>query len=167
MVYVPNFKVSLGAGSVVLYIKSCLKLCKTIAELFIDLFDWHIAFENISLNVGIFCLQDADAAEIKVQVCVYAFDMIYLNGKSLVKEPFSRRRELLHESFNMVEGEFVFATAINSADTDDIGEFLEESIKGEMTSLIYWDNRIHWNFVVYRNKMLSSPHFGYIYTCMY
>lgn len=25
--------------------------------------------------------QDADASEIKVQVCVYAFDLLYLNGK--------------------------------------------------------------------------------------
>ena len=26
-------------------------------------------------------LEDADASEIKVQVCVYAFDLLYLNGK--------------------------------------------------------------------------------------
>ena len=61
---------------------------------------------------------------------MYAFDLLYLNGRSLVKEPFSKRRQLLKESFNEVEGEFVFAKSMVSSDTDDIGEFLEESIKG-------------------------------------
>jgi hypothetical protein len=37
-------------------------------------------------------------------VCVFAFDLIYLNGQSLVKEPLEKRRELLHSSFNEVEG---------------------------------------------------------------
>ena len=76
-------------------------------------------------------LQDADAAEIKVQVCVYAFDLLYLNGESLVKQPFRKRRQLLRDNFQEVEGEFVFATSMDSKDTDEIGEFLEESIKGE------------------------------------
>jgi DNA ligase-1 len=48
--------------------------------------------------------KDADVSSIKVQVCVFAFDLIYLNGQSLVKEPLEKRRELLHSSFNEVEG---------------------------------------------------------------
>lgn len=32
-------------------------------------------------SIILFSQQDADASEIKVQVCVYAFDLLYLNGK--------------------------------------------------------------------------------------
>ncbi|XP_031574194.1 DNA ligase 1-like [Actinia tenebrosa] len=80
--------------------------------------------------------KDAEASQIKVQVCVYAFDLIYLNGKSYIKEPFSVRRETLRSSFKEVEGEFMFATCMTSTNTEDIEEFLEESIKGNCEGLM-------------------------------
>uniref|UniRef100_A0A8C6SBN2 DNA ligase n=1 Tax=Neogobius melanostomus TaxID=47308 RepID=A0A8C6SBN2_9GOBI len=80
--------------------------------------------------------KDVDASEIKVQVCVYAFDLLYLNGESLVKQPLSRRRALLHESFSEVEGEFVFAKSIDSDNTDAIAEFLEQSVKDSCEGLM-------------------------------
>ncbi|KAJ7386246.1 tRNA ligase [Desmophyllum pertusum] len=80
--------------------------------------------------------KDADASEIKVQVCVYAFDLLYLNGKSFIKEPFRARREALQSSFTEVEGEFVFAQSSDSVNTDDIAEFLDDSIKGNCEGLM-------------------------------
>ncbi|XP_055084447.1 DNA ligase 1 [Periophthalmus magnuspinnatus] len=80
--------------------------------------------------------KDVDASEIKVQVCVYAFDLLFLNGESLVKQPLSRRRALLHESFSEVEGEFVFAKSIDSNNTDTIAEFLEQSVKDSCEGLM-------------------------------
>jgi len=65
-----------------------------------------------------------------VQVCVYAFDLLYLNGESLVGEPFRRRRELLHSCFQEREGEFMFAKSLVTSDTERVQEFLEDSIKG-------------------------------------
>ncbi|XP_032823289.2 DNA ligase 1 isoform X2 [Petromyzon marinus] len=80
--------------------------------------------------------KDVDASEIKVQVCVYAFDLLYLNGESLVKEPFRRRRELLRAAFEEVEGEFMFATAMVGSNTEEIAEFLEQSVRDSCEGLM-------------------------------
>ncbi|XP_059813660.1 DNA ligase 1 isoform X2 [Hypanus sabinus] len=80
--------------------------------------------------------KDVDAASITVQVCVYAFDLLYLNGESLVKEPYSRRRELLRTSFKEVEGEFVFAQSLVTSDTEDIADFLEHSLRDSCEGLM-------------------------------
>nr|XP_023398965.1 DNA ligase 1 isoform X3 [Loxodonta africana] len=80
--------------------------------------------------------KDVDASEIQVQVCLYAFDLIYLNGESLVREPLSRRRQLLRENFVETEGEFVFATSLDTKDTDQIAEFLEQSVRDSCEGLM-------------------------------
>ena len=45
-----------------------------------------------------------------MQVCIYAFDCLYLNDESLISKPFAERRRCLHESFTETIGEFQFAT---------------------------------------------------------
>lgn len=80
--------------------------------------------------------KDVDSKDITVQVCVYAFDMLYLNGKSLVRKPFRERKELLMNAFDEIEGEFVFVTSKSSSDTEEIALFLEESIQGNCEGLM-------------------------------
>jgi DNA ligase-1 len=53
--------------------------------------------------------KDVAAESIQVQVCLYAFDMIYCNGQSLVSESLAVRRQHLHQALNHVKGEFHFA----------------------------------------------------------
>ncbi|XP_048084203.1 DNA ligase 1 [Alosa alosa] len=80
--------------------------------------------------------KDVDAADIKVQVCVYAFDLLYLNGKALVREPLCVRRALLRESFEEQEGQFVFSRSLDSLNTDAIAEFLEQSVRDSCEGLM-------------------------------
>ena len=77
--------------------------------------------------------KDADITNIEIQVCIFAFDLLYLNDKSLVREPLRTRRGLLRSSFNEIEGEFMFATAMDSLEVE---EFMEESIKGNCEGLM-------------------------------
>jgi DNA ligase-1 len=58
------------------------------------------------------------------------FDLLYLNGKAFVREPLFKRRSLLHEMFHEVEGEFRFATSIDTSTMEEVQDFLEESVKG-------------------------------------
>lgn len=41
------------------------------------------------------CIQDVQEEDVKVRVCIYAFDLLYLNGVSLTEQPLRKRRELL------------------------------------------------------------------------
>ena len=73
--------------------------------------------------------KDVDAKDIKVQVCIHAFDLLYLNGESLVKKSLRERRELLHKHFKSIEGEFVFATAKDMSEIDELQVFLDQAVK--------------------------------------
>ncbi|CAN8002400.1 unnamed protein product, partial [Ixodes hexagonus] len=80
--------------------------------------------------------KDANEEEIKVQVCIFAFDLLYLNGESLVKEPLRKRRNLLREVITEVPGETMFARSADLSTVEDIQEFLEESIRGSCEGLM-------------------------------
>jgi len=80
--------------------------------------------------------KDAVEEEIKVQVCVFAFDLLYLNGESLVTKSFEERRQMLRDNFKAVEGEFQFAQSVDGNTTEEIQEALEESIKDNCEGLM-------------------------------
>jgi len=80
--------------------------------------------------------KDAVEDEIKVQVCLFAFDLLYLNGEALVRKSFQERRELLRSNFNLVENEFGFAKSVDGKTTEEIQEALEESIKDNCEGLM-------------------------------
>ncbi|XP_050532644.1 DNA ligase 1 [Daktulosphaira vitifoliae] len=80
--------------------------------------------------------KNANEEDIKVQVCVFMFDLLYLNGEPLVKRPFWERRKLLKENFIEVEEQFLFATSLDTITMEEVQDFLEESIKGNCEGLM-------------------------------
>lgn len=74
--------------------------------------------------------------DIKVSVCVFAFDLLYLNGEAIVDKSLRERRKLLLEAFTPVEGEFMFATHMNGQELDEIQQFLDESVKASCEGLM-------------------------------
>ncbi|XP_065200809.1 DNA ligase 1 isoform X2 [Planococcus citri] len=80
--------------------------------------------------------KDADENEIKVSVCVFMFDLLYLNGESLVQKPLIERRQLLKNHFVEVEGKFVYVIALDTNTMEEVQECLEESVKGNCEGLM-------------------------------
>lgn len=66
----------------------------------------------------------------RVQVRIYAFDLLYLNGESLLKVPFWKRRKLLQEVFKETLG-FAHAQSVGLATFDD--ELLRATLEQAVT----------------------------------
>jgi len=65
-----------------------------------------------------------------VQVIYQAFDLLYLNGRSLIHESLLERRRLMHESFAPVEHKFAFAKGIDAGGEDGVGlERIQEELE--------------------------------------
>ena len=53
--------------------------------------------------------KDVEVADIKVQVCLFAFDCLYLNGEMLLQRPLTERRKALLEAVREKPGELQYA----------------------------------------------------------
>lgn len=80
--------------------------------------------------------KDVKIEDVKVKVCVFAFDILFLNGEAVVEKSLRERRELLHDAFVPVEGEFQFATSMNGQEIEEIQTFLDESVKASCEGLM-------------------------------
>ncbi|CAN6310681.1 unnamed protein product [Urochloa humidicola] len=74
--------------------------------------------------------------DIKVSVCTFGFDILYINGKPLLQEQLKIRREHLYNSFEEVPGVFQLATAITSNDVEEIQKFLDTAVNSSCEGLI-------------------------------
>lgn len=76
--------------------------------------------------------------DIKVQVCIYAFDCMLHNGTPLVKTRLEERRNVLWRTLKKAEGRVEFATYRNFDELkeEDVQEFLDQSVAGSCEGLM-------------------------------
>jgi ATP-dependent DNA ligase len=80
--------------------------------------------------------KDVTVDTVKVQVVYAAFDMLLVNGVSLLHVPLRTRRALLRMFFHEIPGKFQFAQSSDSSDVEEISNFLNESVKGGCEGLM-------------------------------
>jgi len=73
--------------------------------------------------------KDVAIGSIKVDVCLFSFDLMYLNGEELLDRPFRERRELLRSLFVKIPHRFTWVKNIDatSADSETVLEFFKSA----------------------------------------
>lgn len=73
--------------------------------------------------------KDVAIGSIKVDVCLFSFDLMYLNGEELLDRPFRERRELLRSLFVEIPNQFTWVKNIDacSADSETVLEFFKSA----------------------------------------
>jgi DNA ligase 1 len=71
--------------------------------------------------------KDVAIGSITIDVCLYAFDLMYLNGQPLLDRPFRERRELLKSLFVEVPHHFTWVKSLDatSEDSEAVSEFFK------------------------------------------
>ncbi len=83
--------------------------------------------------------KDEKVEDIKVSVIFQAFDILYLNGETLLRKPLLERRKDLYSAFVEYPGEFAFAATMDYQENGDaapLEEFLAQSVKGGAEGLM-------------------------------
>ncbi|KAK4286411.1 hypothetical protein QN277_002970 [Acacia crassicarpa] len=80
--------------------------------------------------------KNVSMSDIKVDVCIFAFDILYLNGEPLLQKNLKIRREHLYAAFGEEPGFLQFATAITSTDVEEIQKFLDAAVDASCEGLI-------------------------------
>ncbi|OJJ76128.1 hypothetical protein ASPBRDRAFT_38529 [Aspergillus brasiliensis CBS 101740] len=73
--------------------------------------------------------KNVDIGAIKVNVCLFAFDLMYLNGQPLLDRSFRERRELLRSLFVEIPKRFTWVKSLDatSADSEAVLEFFKSA----------------------------------------
>jgi DNA ligase-1 len=101
-----------------------------------------VAFDRVTNKIRTFQVlstrarKEVKLEDIKVDVCLQAFDLLYLNGESLITEELHARRERLYESFQEVQGTFMFVQKRDLEEVEEIQAYLNEAVENQTEGLM-------------------------------
>lgn len=73
--------------------------------------------------------KDVEAKDVKVKVCLFAFDILCHNGERQINKSLRERRELLAKVTKPVTGEFQYAVELTTSTIEELQKFLDQSVK--------------------------------------
>lgn len=73
--------------------------------------------------------KDVEIGNITIEVCLFAFDLMYLNGQPLLDRPFRERRSLLRSLFIEIPNRFTWVKSLDatSQDSEIVLEFFKQA----------------------------------------
>ncbi|KAM0448723.1 hypothetical protein ACHAO4_008434 [Trichoderma viride] len=82
--------------------------------------------------------KDVAIGDIKIDVCLFSFDLMYLNGQSLLDRPFRERRELLRSLFIEVPHHFTYVKSLDatSGDSEAVLEFFKSALENKCEGIM-------------------------------
>jgi DNA ligase-1 len=80
---------------------------------------------------------DIDKLQKQLPVEINVFDILYYNGKSLLKEPFQERRKLIEKIIQEKKFQIVLAKQIISSSTEQIEKFYKEALKNKQEGVMF------------------------------
>ncbi|PKK45106.1 hypothetical protein CI102_9443 [Trichoderma harzianum] len=82
--------------------------------------------------------KDVAIGDIKIDVCLFAFDLMYLNGQSLLDRSFRERRELLRSLFIEVPHHFTWVKSLDatSGDSEVVLEFFKSALENKCEGIM-------------------------------
>ena len=62
--------------------------------------------------------KNVELSDINIKVCLFMFDLIYLNGRSMLQCQLAERRQNIQDNFQEIEGKIQFATRLDASEID-------------------------------------------------
>ncbi len=94
----------------------------------------YLPFQNISQRIK--RKYDIEEMSKKFPVELNAFDVVYHNGKNLMKEKLSERRKLLEKIIKQEKRKIVLTKKLVTSNEKDVEEFFKEALKKSMEGLM-------------------------------
>ncbi|KAH7272045.1 hypothetical protein MRS44_002552 [Fusarium solani] len=82
--------------------------------------------------------KDVAIGSITIEVCLFSFDLMYLNGQPLLDRPFRERRELLRSLFKEVPHHFTWVKSLDatSADSETVLDFFKSATENKCEGIM-------------------------------